>query len=149
MERVDLRIEDILAKYDAAKKEAADGFRRLLQQRTQRALELNLRDERLLPGVELSSEARESILFAGDPIEKKKEGLDATLTYVVLRDDGRLYALEVLEQSDLADSETKKSGTLKEEIDDIDLFIEHAPRFINLLETIILRHDLYKAGFER
>lgn len=138
-------LNQILAEYAEAQEETANRLRSLLQQRTQRALELNLFGEEvtksLLPGVKLDQEIRESILIATGPYEKKKEGLDAMLTHVVLRNDGKLYTLEVLEQSELAHTETKKRGTLKEEVIDDDCLIEYAPLFIGFLATIILEPD--------
>jgi hypothetical protein len=131
-----------MAEHEAAKRETADKLRELLQQRTKRALELGLLNdasEGLLPGVILDRGIRKSLLAVSGSIGKIQEGLNTTLTHVVLVNDGRLHILEVLEQSDLAHSETEKSGTLKEMAIALDsLIIKHAPSFIDLLETIIL-----------
>lgn len=138
----ELSLERIMAAHTENRKNIAEQLSILLQKRTKRALELDLFGDEIkkhvLPGVELSKETRESILLATPcPSERVKEGLDVTLTNVVLRKDGGLYTLEVLEKTSLGDGDVEKKGTLKEEIVDSDLLIGYAPQFIKTLEKLI------------
>lgn len=135
MER-ELTLEEIMANYEAAQRETVNGLKKLLQQRTQKALGLKaLREdvkEKAFGDIDLDVK---DLLLDGAIIEQGQTEVAYGATHAVLRPDGKLYKLRVLGGPG-EEGDWEYQGTLQGEITDQE-FLDIAPLVIKEVEMLI------------
>lgn len=131
-------VEQIMANYEAAQKEAANALKTLLQQRTQEVLGLlglelfQKHIEGVFGNIDLDVK---DLLLDGGILEKGQTKVAYGATHAVLRPDGKLYHLRVLGEPD-EEGDWEYQGTLQEEVTDQE-YLSKAPSVIKRVEKII------------